>query len=136
MYLSMSYSLTYGLSFAAVTAIVLHTYLYNGSEIWARLKNAQHGGEDVHRRLMRAYKEVPDWWYGILTLVTLGLGILTIRFLGHRTTGLGLYRGLLRIGSGSDGTRGHPSGDNEPARISQHYHRDDRGICLAWKADC
>jgi OPT family oligopeptide transporter len=79
MYISMSYSLTYGLSFAAVTAIVLHTYLYNGSEIWARLKNAQHGGEDVHRRLMRAYKEVPDWWYGILTLVTLGLGILTIR---------------------------------------------------------
>ncbi|KAJ5141069.1 hypothetical protein N7526_002064 [Penicillium atrosanguineum] len=80
MYLSMSYSITYGLSFAAVTAIVLHTYLYNGSEIWARLKNAQHGGEDVHRRLMRAYKEVPDWWYGVLTLLVLGLGILTIKF--------------------------------------------------------
>jgi hypothetical protein len=28
MYISMSYSLTYGLSFAAVTAIVVHTYLY------------------------------------------------------------------------------------------------------------
>lgn len=76
----MSYSLTYGLSFAAVTAIVVHTYLYNGTEIWARLKNAQHGGEDVHRRLMRQYKEVPEWWYGILTVVVLGLGILTTRY--------------------------------------------------------
>ncbi|CAG8215240.1 unnamed protein product [Penicillium olsonii] len=80
MYISMSYSLTYGLSFAAVTAIVVHTYLYNGSEIWARFKNAQHGGEDVHRRLMRSYKEVPDWWYGVLTVVVLGLGILTTKY--------------------------------------------------------
>ncbi|KXG47533.1 Oligopeptide transporter OPT superfamily [Penicillium griseofulvum] len=80
MYISMSYSLTYGLSFAAVTAIVVHTYLYNGAEIWARLKNAQHGGEDVHRRLMRQYKEVPEWWYGVITVVVLGLGILTTRY--------------------------------------------------------
>ncbi|KAF4764871.1 hypothetical protein N7455_004899 [Penicillium solitum] len=80
MYISMSYSLTYGLSFAAVTAIVVHTYLYNGTEIWARLKNAQHGGEDVHRRLMRQYKEVPEWWYGVLTVIVLGLGILTTRY--------------------------------------------------------
>ncbi|OGE57991.1 hypothetical protein PENARI_c001G09463 [Penicillium arizonense] len=80
MYISMSYSLTYGLSFAAVTAIVVHTYLYNGTEIWARLKNSQHGGEDIHRRLMRAYKEVPEWWYGVLTVVTIGLGILTTKF--------------------------------------------------------
>ncbi|KAJ5659972.1 hypothetical protein N7507_006423 [Penicillium longicatenatum] len=79
MYISMAYSLTYGLSFAAVTAIVLHTYLYNGSEIWARFKDSRHGGEDIHRRLMRAYKEVPDWWYGVLTVIVLGLGILTIK---------------------------------------------------------
>ena len=32
MYISISYSLTYGLSFAIVTAVVVHTYLYNGSE--------------------------------------------------------------------------------------------------------
>lgn len=49
MYISMSYSLTYGLSFAAVTAVVVHTYLYNGSEIWARLKNARQGAKHIHR---------------------------------------------------------------------------------------
>ncbi|KAH8899059.1 OPT superfamily oligopeptide transporter [Thozetella sp. PMI_491] len=80
MYISMSYSLTYALSFAAVTAIVVHTYLYNGAEIWAKWKNARHGGEDVHKRLMNQYKEVPDWWYLALTVVVLGLGILTTTY--------------------------------------------------------
>ncbi|OAA58931.1 Oligopeptide transporter OPT superfamily [Niveomyces insectorum RCEF 264] len=80
MYISMSYSLTYALSFAAVTSIVFYTYLYNGKEIYAKFKNARHGGEDIHKRLMNSYKEVPDWWYGILTVSVLGLGILTIRY--------------------------------------------------------
>jgi hypothetical protein len=80
MYISMSYSLTYALSFAAVTAMVVHTYLYNGAEIWAKLKNSRSGGEDVHKRLMNVYKEVPDWWYGVLTLIVLGMGILTVQY--------------------------------------------------------
>ncbi|KAH8434393.1 uncharacterized protein LDX57_012041 [Aspergillus melleus] len=80
MYISMSYALTFGLSFAAVTSMVVHTYLYHGSEIWAKLKNSRAGGEDIHRRLMHAYKEVPDWWYAVLTVVMVGLSILTIRF--------------------------------------------------------
>ncbi|TVY43677.1 Glutathione transporter [Lachnellula subtilissima] len=79
MYISMSYSISYALSFAAVTAMVVHTYLYNGSEIWARFKNSRNGGEDIHKRLMNKYKEVPDWWYLILTLVVLALGIVTVR---------------------------------------------------------
>jgi hypothetical protein len=29
---------------------------------------------------MRQYKEVPEWWYGVLTVVVLGLGILTTRY--------------------------------------------------------
>lgn len=37
MYIPLSYSLSYALSFAAVTAILAHTYLYNGSEIWAKV---------------------------------------------------------------------------------------------------
>ncbi|KAK6203813.1 hypothetical protein LQW54_008727 [Pestalotiopsis sp. IQ-011] len=80
MYISMSYSLSYALSFAAVTAMVFHTYLYNGKEIWAKFKNSRAGGEDVHKRLMNAYKEVPDWWYGVLTVVVLAFGILTVRY--------------------------------------------------------
>lgn len=88
MYISMSYSLTYGLSFAAVTAIVVHTYLYNGSEIWAKFKNSRSGGEDIHKRLMNVYKEVPDWWYGVLTVVVMGLGIVVVK---HWDTGLPVW---------------------------------------------
>ncbi|RJE20624.1 oligopeptide transporter [Aspergillus sclerotialis] len=88
MYISMSYSLTYGLSFAALTAIIVHNYLYYGTEIWAKFRDSRHGGEDIHRRLMHAYKEVPDWWYGALTLVVVGLGILTV---GYWETGLPVW---------------------------------------------
>ncbi|KAE8357948.1 OPT oligopeptide transporter protein-domain-containing protein [Aspergillus caelatus] len=80
MYISVGYALTYGLGFAAVTAVIVHTYLYNGREIWAKFKNARAGGEDIHRRLMHAYNDVPDWWYGILTVIVLGLGVLTVRY--------------------------------------------------------
>lgn len=80
MYISMSYSLSYALSFAAVTAMIVYTALWNGKDIIAKLRNSRAGGEDVHKRLMNAYREVPDWWYGVLTAVVVGLGILTIRY--------------------------------------------------------
>ncbi|KAJ9094171.1 hypothetical protein QFC19_008021 [Naganishia cerealis] len=80
MYISMSYSLSYALSFASVTAILFHTVLYNGKEIVSKFKDSRAGGEDVHKRKMNAYREVPDWWYMALTVVILGLGIFTIRY--------------------------------------------------------
>ncbi|KAA8573358.1 hypothetical protein MFRU_053g00120 [Monilinia fructicola] len=80
MYISMSYSLSYALSFAAVTAILFHTVLYNGKEIWAKFKNSRSGGEDIHKRLMNHYTEVPDWWYALLTLIVVGLGIFTVQY--------------------------------------------------------
>lgn len=80
MYISMSYSMSYALSFAAVTAMVVHTALYNGPEIIAKFRNSRAGGEDIHKRLMNKYREVPDWWYGLLSLVVIGLGIMTIRY--------------------------------------------------------
>ncbi|KAJ7806252.1 OPT oligopeptide transporter protein-domain-containing protein, partial [Mycena olivaceomarginata] len=60
MYISSAYSLSYALNFAAITGIIFHTYLYNGSEIWAKFRNSREGGEDIHKRLMNKYKDVPD----------------------------------------------------------------------------
>ncbi|KAJ7685541.1 OPT oligopeptide transporter, partial [Mycena polygramma] len=82
-YITAAYSISYALNFAAITGIILHTYLYNGSEIWAKFRNSREGGEDIHKRLMNKYKDVPDWkcrWYAIVCLVTLGVGIFTIRY--------------------------------------------------------
>ncbi|KAF9987350.1 hypothetical protein BGZ75_000707 [Mortierella antarctica] len=71
------FALTYGIGFAGLTATVMHVVLYNGSEIVARWKSARAENEDIHSRLMRVYPEVPDWWYGLLFVVTLALSFVT-----------------------------------------------------------
>ncbi|KAF9126276.1 hypothetical protein BGX30_015305 [Mortierella sp. GBA39] len=72
------FSLTYGVGFAGLTATLSHVALYNGREIIARWKSARDENEDIHSRLMRAYPEVPDWWYGLLFGITFGLSIVTV----------------------------------------------------------
>lgn len=152
MYISMSYSLTYGLSFAAVTSIVFYTYLYSGKEIWAKFKDAKHGGEDIHKRLMSSYKEVPDWWYGVLTLVVLGLGIFTCRYWDTQLPvwgfivvcfGMGL---VLIVPEGIlEGTTNQRSESCSVCRWScadhqhslpEYHYRVNCGLCLAWETYC
>jgi len=152
----MSYSLSYALSFAAVTAIVVHTYLYNGTEIWAKFKNSRHGGEDIHKRLMQSYKEVPDWWYGVLTVIVLGLGIFTVRYWD---SGLPVW-GFIVVCFGMGVILIVPEGILEGTtnqrvlvkcvaqlnlchlltkysfQFPQHHYRTHRWIRLAWKANC
>lgn len=63
LFLSSTFSLAYGLSFASLTAILFHVGLFHGKEIWLRIKNrSNHDNDDVHTKLMRHYKRVPWWW--------------------------------------------------------------------------
>ncbi|KAG0210745.1 hypothetical protein BGX28_009020 [Mortierella sp. GBA30] len=71
------FALTYGVGFAGLTATVVHVLLYHGKEMVARWKSARAENDDIHSRLMTAYPEVPDWWYGILFIVTLALSLVT-----------------------------------------------------------
>ncbi|KAG0358331.1 hypothetical protein BGZ54_010463, partial [Gamsiella multidivaricata] len=71
------FALTYGVGFAGLTATVVHVLLYNGREIVERWKSARAENEDIHSRLMSVYPEVPDWWYGLLFIVTLALSFVT-----------------------------------------------------------
>ncbi|KAG0199495.1 hypothetical protein BGX28_007253 [Mortierella sp. GBA30] len=70
-------ALTYGVGFAGLTATVMHTALYHGKDMLARYKSTFADREDVHSRLMRAYPEVPDWWYTLLFIVTVALSFVT-----------------------------------------------------------
>ncbi|KAL1925151.1 uncharacterized protein VTP21DRAFT_34 [Calcarisporiella thermophila] len=72
------FAICYGQGLAALGAILMHSILYNGKEIWARLKSAKSADDDIHARLMDRYKEVPDWWYFILFLVAFALSMVTI----------------------------------------------------------
>ncbi|KAG0302647.1 hypothetical protein BGZ98_007336 [Dissophora globulifera] len=71
------FALTYGVGFAGLTATIVHVVLYNGREIIERWKSARSEHDDIHSRLMAVYPEVPDWWYGLLFLVTVALSFVT-----------------------------------------------------------
>ena len=63
LYLPTQFALTYGLSFAAVAAVIVHVSLYHGKEIWSQFRLARHQEDDVHMRLMKKYRDAEDWWY-------------------------------------------------------------------------
>ncbi|KAI0424290.1 OPT family small oligopeptide transporter [Xylaria sp. FL1042] len=73
LYLSTQFALCYGLSFAAIAAVIIHVVLYHGPQIKYQYKKARSQEDDVHMRLMRKYKDSPDWWYLVLFVVMVGL---------------------------------------------------------------
>jgi hypothetical protein len=70
LFLSTTFALQYGLSFATIIAVIVHTGVFHWKEIWYRAIAARNQREDIHQRLMRKYKEAPDWWYAILFITS------------------------------------------------------------------
>lgn len=77
LFLSTTFTLTYGLSFATMIAVLVHAALFHGKDLWTRLRNFGHEEEDVHSRLMSRFKGVPLWWYIaiILSMVGIAFGV-------------------------------------------------------------
>ncbi|KAF2116458.1 OPT oligopeptide transporter [Lophiotrema nucula] len=81
-FLSAGYLVVYMFFFAIYTSVITWTLLYHRHEIWRGLKalfrkrgqdNAAF--QDVHNRLMAKYNEVPEWWYLIVLLLSIGFGL-------------------------------------------------------------
>ena len=62
-FLSMTFVISYGLTFAAITATIVHSILYYGKQIWAQSRRSMEEEPDVHCRLMLRYPQVPQRWY-------------------------------------------------------------------------
>jgi OPT family small oligopeptide transporter len=77
--LSTTFAISYGLSFAALSATVVHTFLYYRKQIWNQARRSIHDADDIHLKLMSVYPEVPQWWYIVIFLVNLALAIGAIR---------------------------------------------------------
>jgi hypothetical protein len=81
-FLPASFAIFYGLSFAAITATLTHTFLYYRKFIWAHARRPISERPDIHARLMSVYREVPDWWYltifGLRHLFCIKKGILIL----------------------------------------------------------
>lgn len=78
LFLSTTFGLCYGLSFAAIAAVIVHTALFHGPEIYERWKAARTDEEDVHTRMMRKYKDAPNWWYLCIMLSMIAISLAAI----------------------------------------------------------
>lgn len=63
LFISTTFAISYGLSFAAIASLIVYTYLHHGSTIWAQWKHSKTENDDIHMKLMRKYPEAPTWWY-------------------------------------------------------------------------
>ncbi|KAH6627817.1 OPT oligopeptide transporter protein-domain-containing protein [Chaetomium tenue] len=78
LFLSTTFAISYGLSFAAIASLVVYTYLHHGKTIWRQYKSSTTEKPDIHMKLMRRYKEAPTWWYMSLFAVMLLIGFVTV----------------------------------------------------------
>jgi len=74
------FAICYGVGFATLSALLVHTALYHGGEIIERFKQSRSQHDDIHAKLMDRYAEVPDWWYGGFFIVNLGLSIFVCEY--------------------------------------------------------
>jgi hypothetical protein len=61
-FLSTTFAFQYGLSFATIISVMVHTFLNHRKEIWYRFRASRNQEPDVHMKLMKKYPEAPDWW--------------------------------------------------------------------------
>ncbi|KAI0051360.1 OPT oligopeptide transporter [Auriscalpium vulgare] len=78
LFISTSFALSYGLSFASITATLTHTFLYYRKQLWTQARRSLSEQPDIHARLMAVYPQVPDWWYVIIFLLMFVFGVVVI----------------------------------------------------------
>ncbi|KAG7090576.1 hypothetical protein E1B28_009683 [Marasmius oreades] len=78
LFLSTTFALSYGLSFATITATLSHTFIYYRKQIWNQARRSLREQPDIHARLMSHYPQVPDWWYYTVFVVPFALGVISI----------------------------------------------------------
>lgn len=73
-FISVALALNYGLSFAATTSAITHTYLWYGRDIMRQLRANTRDQRDIHSRLMSRYRDIPHWWFGAIFVACFTLG--------------------------------------------------------------
>ena len=54
--------MSYGVQFAAITALIVHTAIHFRRQIWVQSRRTLREQPDIHARLMARYKQVPSWY--------------------------------------------------------------------------
>lgn len=78
-YLASTFAISYGMSFAAISSALVHCLLFDRANIMYYWRNSRVEPDDIHMRLIKRYKEVPDWWFVVSFLAFIALAIVSIR---------------------------------------------------------
>ncbi|KAH7922249.1 small oligopeptide transporter [Leucogyrophana mollusca] len=78
LFLSTTFAMSYGLSFASITATLMHAFLFFRKQIWVQSRRSMHEQPDIHARLMSRYPQVPEWWYMIIFVIMFVIGVISI----------------------------------------------------------
>ncbi|KAI0697179.1 small oligopeptide transporter [Cytidiella melzeri] len=78
LFLPAGFAISYALSFASVTATIVHVVLYYRKQIIVQARRSLAEQPDIHARLMSHYKQVPDWWYLCIFVAMFAFGIIGI----------------------------------------------------------
>ena len=78
LYLPATYAMTYLLAFALSTCVIVHTALYHGYQLYSGIRKIRIKEDDIHTKLMKNYKEVPNWWYAIGFAVCFALAVVAV----------------------------------------------------------
>ncbi|KAG5924925.1 hypothetical protein E4U42_004528 [Claviceps africana] len=70
-----TFSLSYGMGFAGLISTVMHIALFYGKDVVNRARNSQYDEPDIHMKLMRKYKEAPEWWFMVIFVVSFVFGM-------------------------------------------------------------
>lgn len=78
LFLSTSFAVSYGLSFASITATIVHVILYYRKQIIVQARRSLGEQPDIHARLMARYPQVPDWWYFCIFASMFAFGVVMV----------------------------------------------------------
>ncbi|XWS12962.1 hypothetical protein CRYUN_Cryun37aG0134900 [Craigia yunnanensis] len=77
LYLSPLFALSIGSGFARFTATLTRVALFHGSDILKQGRSAMKNVKlDIHAKLMKRCKQVPQWWFYILLIGSIALSLL------------------------------------------------------------
>lgn len=78
--LSYFFAISYGMGFAALSALITHTLLYHGRELFVRCRQFIYDDDDIHAKLMRRYERLSDWLFVALIVASLINAIIICSF--------------------------------------------------------
>ncbi|CAL1710742.1 unnamed protein product [Somion occarium] len=78
LFLPISFAVSYGITFAAITATIVHAILYFRKPISVHLHRTLKEQPDIHAQLMTQYPQVPEWWYACIFVVTFAFACICV----------------------------------------------------------